>query len=277
MVTRTRKPARSTASLEGITALVTGGSSGNGRAIALALAEHGAATVIIADAVEAPREDPNAASTAALLASTPTEGLFVECDLANDDDIQRLAGVAISHDVGLLINNAGVYWRRELADETLAGFDLMMRVNVRAPFFLSKLLAESLSAQRGSIVNISSGSALIGSPGFASYTTTKAATHGLTIALAAELGPADVRVNEVLPGRIRTAMTTLDVPTIDRLSGESDVSQIPLGHYGEPQDVAEACVYLASPAARFVTAASLVVDGGYVRAGRHSLSRSDRP
>lgn len=247
----------------GRTVVVTGGASGNGREIALEFARRAAATVVIVDVREDPREGGCSTGDAIREASS-AKAIFIRSDLSESDQIVSLLDrLGQLGGVDILINNAGVLWHRPLPVETADSFDRMLAVNVRAPFLLSQGCAPMMARRGGgAIVNVSSGAAFQSGAGYSLYTTSKAALQGLTITLATELGPDNIRVNAVVPGRIRTAMTTMDVPSIDSSTGASDTAHIPLGRYGHPIDIAHACAYLASDQAAFVTGASLIVDGG---------------
>jgi NAD(P)-dependent dehydrogenase (short-subunit alcohol dehydrogenase family) len=250
--------------MAGKVVVVTGSASGNGRAIVQRFAEEDARAVVIADIRREPREGGPTTEDLVRQTNKTTEPVFVLCDVTEDDDLGRVveAGRALGG-IDVLVNNAGVYWRRPVAEENRASFDRMIGVTLRGPFLLSQAIAPMMAARGGgAIINVGSVAGIAGTSGFALYCAAKAALHSLTLTFAAEFGPAGVRVNTVAPGRIRTAMTTRDVPTIDEATGRSDVSRIPLGRYGEPVDVANACLFLASDLAAFVSAETLIVDGG---------------
>ena len=248
------------------TAVITGASSGNGRAIARTFARAGA-DVVAADLREEPREG-----------GTPTHRLveeesdrsavFVECDVTDRDDL--VAAVDAAEEFGgvdVMVNNAGVFRAEEFLEVTEAEYRALMDVNVGGVFFGAQVAAERmLEGDGGSIINLSSIAGLRGTAAYVTYCTSKGAVRLMTYVLADRLAP-DVRVNAIHPGIIETAMTTEDVPII---GGESEAARresIPLDRFGTPGDVADTALYLASDLASYVTGESLVVDGGIVPTG----------
>lgn len=256
--------------VEGKVALVTGAASGNGRASALALARHGAAAVVVVDVQESPRE--NGKPTHELVATeTDAEAAFVHCDLSLVPDGDSAAAVVAAGErfggFDILVNNAGVYWVEDFFDVSPERYDRMMDINVRGTFFLTQAVTRGM-AERGSgcVVNVTSGAGSIGSSRRSTYCASKGALQILTYALAAELGPKGIRVNAVSPGTIRTAMLTLDFPSLVGDGAAEQASRIPLRRVGEPDDVANAILYLCSDLAGFVNGTSFEVDGGALRA-----------
>ncbi|GGL69940.1 SDR family oxidoreductase [Halocalculus aciditolerans] len=245
--------------LSGKAAVVTGGASGNGRAIVEAYAEAGA-DVVVADIQPEPREG-----------GTPTHELaaeeygvnatYVECDVS---DVDALADAVEAADafggVDVMVNNAGIFRQKDFVDVTEAEFDQLMDINVKGVFFGAQAAAERmLETGGGSIINMSSVAGLRGAGTFSVYNTSKGAVRLLTYSLADELGPEGIRVNAIHPGVIDTAMTNEDVPIATQESAEDT----PLHRLGQPDDVAGAALYLASEdLAGYVNGESLVVDGG---------------
>ncbi|GAA4845799.1 SDR family NAD(P)-dependent oxidoreductase [Saccharopolyspora rosea] len=237
------------ARLTGKTALITGGSEGIGLAIATAFAREGANLVLLAR--------DRRKLDALTLPNTRT----VAVDLNDEDALVAAVG---SLDVDVLVNNVGVSHMPPLAELTKPQFDAMVHLNLRVPVLLTQLLRERLTA----IVNISSywADKMVAGRPSSVYSATRGALNSLTKALANELGP-DVRVNAIAPGSIRT-------PTFERayLAQMTSDQRADYEHYvhdaypaqriGEPEDVAEAAVYLASDDARWVTGTVLQVDGG---------------
>jgi NAD(P)-dependent dehydrogenase (short-subunit alcohol dehydrogenase family) len=245
-------------------AVVTGGASGNGRAIATAYAEYGA-DVVVADVRETPRR--GGTPTHELVAETGPTGRFVECDVTERADL--VAAVDAAEELGgldVMVNNAGVFRQEEFLEVTEAEFDRLMDVNLKGTFFGAQVAAERMVEGGGAIINLSSIAGLRGSGGFATYAASKGGVRLLTYALADELAP-DIRVNAIHPGIIDTAMTAEDVPLVGGDVGEAVLEGIPSGRFGEPEDVADAAVYLASDLADYVTGESLVVDGGLTNTG----------
>lgn len=246
------------------TAVVTGGSSGIGRAISLAYAEAGA-DVVVADLQRESRDPEEDEPTADLVErETDRSATFVECDVSDPADTE--AAVEAAEEFGgvtAMVNNAGVFRGEEFLDVSEADFQTLMDVNVKGTFFGAQAAAERMVAgDGGAIVNLSSVAGLEGSAGFATYCASKGAVRLLTYSLAAELGPEGVRVNAIHPGVIDTAMTTEDVAIIGTESGEQYLEDIPSRRYGDPGDIADAAVYLASAAGDYVNGESLTVDGG---------------
>lgn len=244
-------------------AVVTGGASGNGRHISLRLAEFGA-DVVVLDLQTEPREG-----------GTPThekvqsefgqQATFVECDVSDVDELR--AGVEAADQFGgvsVMVNNAGVTQSDDFLETTEAEYDRLMDVNVKGVFFGAQAAARKMvqAGREGSIINISSISGLTGRGDGVRYCTSKGAVRLMTYALADAVGPRGVRVNAVHPGLVETSMTTEDLGVIGTESAEQYRRMTPLGEVGQPEDVADAVLYLASPLAGFVNGESLTVDGG---------------
>jgi NAD(P)-dependent dehydrogenase (short-subunit alcohol dehydrogenase family) len=251
--------------LENRIALVTGASSGNGRAIARAFAEHGA-RVVLADLTETPRE--GGPTTLDLIeAAHPDRARFTRCDVARVADLQ--AAVALAEDWGgldIMVNNAGILVKEPILTATEATFDRMIAVNLRSVYFGSQAAARAMVPRgRGVILNMGSIAGMRGTGGFSQYNLTKGGVRLLSYALADELGPHGIRVNVVAPGIMRTQMNVEDDPVIGTPTGEGYLAMIPLRRWGEPEEVAKTCVYLASDLASYVTGTTLVADGGYLR------------
>jgi len=243
------------------TALVTGGSSGIGRAIALRFARAGA-DIVVADTRDTPREGGEPTHDR-IEAETDQRAEFVDTDVSRIEDIETAVAAATDTFGGLdvMVNNAGVF-RADQPVESVAAddYDWLVDINLRGVYFGSKLAAEVMTDQEtgGSIVNLSSIAGLVGYPGASVYCASKGGITNLTRALALELGPEGVRVNAINPGVIETAMTTDD----SHVAGTMD-ERIPLRRDGQPDDVADAALFLASDDAAYVTGHNLVVDGGY--------------
>jgi NAD(P)-dependent dehydrogenase (short-subunit alcohol dehydrogenase family) len=173
--------------------------------------------------------------------------------------IQGLAQIEID----ILVNNAGMNRPLLVEDVDIGTLDQMLSLNVRAAFLVAQAAARSMLAhgRGGSIINITSQMGHVGSPKRTVYCMTKHALEGLTKAMAVELAPRGIRVNSVAPTFIETPMTKPMLDNPDFLGFVK--SMIPLGKIGQPQDVAAAVLYLASPASGMVTGTSLLVDGGW--------------
>jgi NAD(P)-dependent dehydrogenase (short-subunit alcohol dehydrogenase family) len=243
-------------SLEGRTALVTGASRGIGAAIAFALDRAGARVAVVArsrsalDAVAAEMDSP----------------LVFEADLADPDVPVRLVTEAneLLGGIDVLVNNAATAARLPVGQLDAALVDRLYAVNVRAPLLLIGALVPSMLKRRsGVIINISSVSAVVGTPNRAAYAATKGAIDAATRSLAIELGPHGIRVNSVAPGVVDTEMWARNKATPGVT--EQIEALTPLGRWSVPDDIADVVAFLASDAARFVTGETICVDGGMAR------------
>ncbi|WP_049890179.1 SDR family oxidoreductase [Natronorubrum sulfidifaciens] len=243
-------------------AVVTGGSSGNGRAIARRFAAEGA-DIVVADIQESPREGGE--PTHELIEDeTDANATFVECDVTNVDDLESAVEAAEEFGgVTVMVNNAGIFHGEEFLEVDEDDFGRMMDINVKGVFFGAQAAAKRMvEADGGRIINLSSVAGLEGSGEFVTYCGTKGAVRLLTYAMAAKLGPDGVRVNAIHPGLIETTMTTDDFPIMGTDAEEGFLQAIPSRRAGQPEDVADAALYLASDLSDYVTGESLVVDGG---------------
>lgn len=239
--------------------VVTGGASGNGRAIAKRCADHGA-NVIVADIRRNPREggDP---THEVIERETTRSARYVECDVTERSELD--AAVAAADDFGgidVMVNNAAITRPEDFLQTTPAEYERLMKVNAMSAFFGSQVAIERMLDTGGAIVNLSSTAGLVGSRSSASYSASKGAVRLLTYSLAAQYGSYGIRVNAVHPGTIETSMTVEDLGTV--ADGTADTSSTPLDRVGRPEEVADVVVFLASDLASYVTAESMVVDGG---------------
>jgi 3-oxoacyl-[acyl-carrier protein] reductase len=235
------------ATLEGKTALVTGGSRGIGAAVARELARAGAAVVV---------GYRSGAEEAAVIASE-LGGRAVQADVSNADDAKRLVEEAGELDV--LVNNAGITRDGVLARMTDDDWRSVLETNLSSVFYTCRAVSRGMMKRRsGSIVNLSSIVGLHGNWGQSNYAASKGGIVAFTKSLAQELGSRGVRANVVAPGYIKTQLTD----AIPEEAQQQMLGLTPLGRFGEPEDVARAVRFLSSDDASFITGEVVVVGGG---------------
>lgn len=248
--------------LEDEIAVITGGSSGIGRGIALAFAEHGAKAVVVADVREDPKEE-GLPTHEKIETETDADAAFVHCDVTDRDDL----GVAMDAadefgGVSIMVNNAGVWRAEDFFDVTEEEYRWLMDINLYGAFFGSQVAAERMAeGDGGSIINISSIAGLFGNGNWPTYSASKGGLTMLTYSLAHKLAEHDIRVNAIHPGGIET-MISGDQETSEE-EAAAFAQQVPLGRYGQPEEIGGAATFLASDLASYVTGESLVVDGGW--------------
>ena len=234
--------------LEGLVALVTGATSGIGRAVAEELARGGAEAIVHG------RDAARGEAVVDSITSSGGKARFVAADLSDPAELDRLVEMVGSVDV--LVNNAGFSWFGQTADLDVATFDRLFAANVRGPYFLVAALAPKMAARgSGSIINLASMAGQIGLAGGAAYGATKATLASMTRSWAAEFGPAGVRVNAIAPGPVFTGGAT---PERIEALGATTL----LGRAAQPGEIAEVIAFLASPKASYVTGAVIAADGG---------------
>ncbi len=243
-------------------ALVTGGGTGIGRATALVFAKEGA-RVTVTGRRKGPLEE-----TVSEIESSGRQAIMVQGDVSVAKDAAEMVNKTVKAfgRLDVLVNNAGVSYKPGRTVETDEdGWDVVMDINVKGIYLLSRSAAPEMEKAGGSIVNIASIFGLVGYPRAVAYCASKGAVVNLTRSMALDLAEKGIRVNCICPGVVDTPMI---MNWVERYGSYETVvkevsAQHPLGRMGEPEDIAYACLYLASDEASWVTGAALPVDGGY--------------
>ena len=245
-------------SLDGQVALVTGASRGLGRAIALALADAGAALHLVADGTE---EELTQAAAACRERCHPARVSQAIVDLSRPDAPAAMVEDAVGEHgrIDVLVNNAGVRIRKPFGEFTADDFDRLMAVNLRAPMLAAQAAATHMRATGGRIVNVASQLGTVTDTGAALYGSSKAALLYLTRAMAVELAESGIVVNAISPG---TTATEFILATMTGARLASRIEQIPARRLGRPDEIAQAVVFLATTSATFLLGHNLIVDGG---------------
>ena len=243
-------------SLEGKIALVTGGGRGIGRATALALAQAGADV-----AVAVSRDVAAAEVVADEIRALGRRALARQTDVSVGEACDALIAATVAElgRVDILVNNAGITRDGLLMRMDDADWDAVLNVNLKGAFHCTRAALKRMVRQRsGRIINVTSVIGLTGNAGQANYAAAKAGLIGLTKSTAKEVASRGITCNAIAPGWIRTQMTEgLPAPV-----GEKILAEIPLGRYGEPEDIGGVVTFLCSPAAAYITGQVIVVDGG---------------
>ena len=244
--------------LQGKVAIITGASRGIGRAIALRFAQAGARVVVSSRKLE------SVEAVAAEIRSQGSEALALQAHVGRTEDVTRLVECTLEAfgKIDITVNNAATNPHfGALLSASEEQWDKVLDTNAKGAFRVCKAVAPQMALQGGgNIINLVSIAGLRPAPGMGLYGMSKAALVLLTQQLAMELGPANIQVNAIAPGVIKTRFSQLltETPAIS----QAVLSRTPLGRFGEPGEVAELALFLASPASAFITGAVLVVDGG---------------
>ena len=245
--------------LENKVAIVTGGSGGIGQALCISLAQEGAKIV-----VNYRSSKESAEEVKQKVEQLGSEALIVQADLGKVDQINNLVQETINHfgKVDILVNNAGLEIHADFWDVTEKDYDLVLDVNLKAVFFATQAVVKHFreTNNKGRIINISSVHEELPFPHFSSYCASKGGMKMITRNLAVELGPMGITINNVAPGAIATPINQdlLDDPE----QSKKVIKNIPLGRFGEPEDVSGIVAFLASDEAKYITGTTIYVDGG---------------
>ena len=241
-------------------AIITGAGSGNGRGIALRFAEEGARVVAADLELDAAEE------TVGLVEDAGGESIAVRADVSRREQVAAMVEVTREcfGGVDILVNNAGVETLVPLLDLEESEWDRIVDTNLKGAFLCGQIAARAMVSMRtsGAIVNIASINAKIALAGQAHYTSSKGGLIMLTKAMALDLAPHGIRVNAIGPGVIETRMTEGSLSNPERRA--MLLSKVPLGRVGQPRDVANAALFLASDEASYITGTTLYVDGGWL-------------
>jgi NAD(P)-dependent dehydrogenase (short-subunit alcohol dehydrogenase family) len=246
---------------QGKTALITGGAGGIGRATALLFAREGAAVGIVDLDQERGQEVVREISIAG------GRAIFERADVTRAADCRRVVERTVREfgGIDILFNNAGIIRRASVVEISEEDWDGAMAVNVKSVFLMSREVIPIMArAKGGSIINTGSGWGLAGGPRAAAYCASKGAVVLMTKAMAIDHGRQNIRVNCICPGDTDTAMLRGEARQLGEAEDRflADSANRPLGRVGQPEEIAQAALYLASDAASFVTGTALVVDGG---------------
>ena len=245
-------------SLDNKIALVTGGSRGIGKAIALALAAEGAHVAFTYKSASGAAEE-----TAKAIRAAGRKALALQSDARNSDEASKVVDTVVRdfQRLDILVNNAGITKDTLLMRMSEQDWDDVIDTNLKSAFNFSKAVSRPMMGQRaGVIVNISSIAGVIGNPGQTNYSAAKAGMIGMTKTLAKELSSRNIRVNAVAPGFVDTDMTEKLTPQ----QKETLMAMIPMKRTAKPEEIASVVVFLASPASGYMTGQVLCVDGGLV-------------
>ncbi len=233
-------------------AFVTGATAGIGKAIAKAFADAGAHVIALGTNKERGEE---------LVRDLHGHATFMQVDVSSKEQVEKAIEdvLAKHHKIDILVNNAGITRDGLLMRMSDEDWDRVLAVNLNSCFYTTRaIMRPFMKAKRGKIINVSSVVGIMGNPGQTNYAASKGALISFSKSLAKEVATRNITVNCIAPGYIDTSMTD-KIPEAKR---QEAIDMIPLGRMGKPEDIADACLFLASPAADYITGQVLVVDGG---------------
>jgi NAD(P)-dependent dehydrogenase (short-subunit alcohol dehydrogenase family) len=248
--------------LAGKTAIITGAGAGIGEAIALRFAEEGARLVLNDIAARAGE------TALKKLTHLGAQAVLAVADISQESEARKIAESAVANfgTIDILVNNAADFTQKSVETAGIADWQKVLGVNVIGTALVSKFVIPHMKAKGGSIVNVASMSGLIAQPDFATYNASKGAVVTMTKCMALDLAPYNIRVNSICPGCILTSASYREIERLGLTFEEWRDRVAPLhmlNRLGEPREVANAALFLASEEASFITSTHLMVDGGY--------------
>lgn len=243
------------------TVIVTGSTQGIGKEIALKFGAEGANVVV--NGIDIPLQKEMAEQVCSEITAAGGKASYILCDVSKAEETKKLVEFALAEfgSIDVIVNNAGITRDNLIMRMSEADWDSVLAVNLKGAFNVIQASARTLTKQRsGAIINMASVSGVMGNAGQANYSASKAGLIGLTKSVAKELAARNIRCNAVAPGFIQTAMT-------DKLKEEikeTYLKSIPLGHFGQVEDIANLVLFLASEKAKYITGQVINVDGGLV-------------
>lgn len=242
--------------MEGKVAVITGAAKGIGRAIAKKFAEAGAYTVIL------DFDQSSGEQTAAEFSNNYAESLFIKTDVSDPESLKRASDQVLAHfqRVDILVINAGISYLHSIDEISIEEWQRVLHINLDGSFYTLKAFCNHFVDDVGKVIFITSGSAITGTGGGMHYASSKAGQHGLMRAASKEFGPRGINVNAIAPRVIQTDI--LDTLYPDDASREELLKKIPLRRIGQPEDIANLALFLASPESSYIHGQIILADGG---------------